>query len=143
MALETNTTSSNELQGVARRLDGLETQISAAVRGSRTRNFVTLLLSILSIVLVGFWLYYAHLKFSQVNPDFAADLVQGYIEQNLPSATSQLEASLKQNAPSVIGEGEKQLHAMPAHLQANFHDRAQKALDEEMPQLQVRLYTTL
>jgi hypothetical protein len=144
MSVDSMSSSTGDLQGVARRLDSLEAQVSESIRGSRTRNSITIAFALVAVVLVGFWLYYAHLKFSsQVNPDLAADLVQGYIQDNLPGATAQLESSLRQNAPSVINEGEKQLRALPGHLETQFHQQAQRALDEEMPALQARLYTTL
>jgi hypothetical protein len=118
--------------------------LSGAIGAARKRNGATLIISVASALIIGAWLVYAHMRFSnEVTPGLAATLLQGYIEQNLPTATAQLENSLKQNAPSVIGEGEKQLRGMPVRLQAQFHDEASKALDAEMPQLQARLYTTL
>jgi hypothetical protein len=144
MTLDPNNSSAGDLRKVAASLDSLDAKLASAISGARARNFITLLLATVSAILIGFWLFYAHERFSsEVNPDLVASVMQQYIDENLPAASVQLESSLKNNAPSVVNEGEKQFRGLPARLQDQFHQSAVKALDSEMPELQTRLTATL
>jgi hypothetical protein len=144
MTLDPNTNPTGDLRKVASKLDALDTRLSSAIKGARARNFIALVLATASAIMIGGWLYYAHVRFSsEVNPDLVASVMQQYIDENLPAASAQLESSLKSNAPSVVSEGEKQLRALPGRLQDQFHQSASKALDAEMPDFQTRLTATL
>ena len=135
---------SPELQSIAAKMDALDAAVSSAVRSARTRNMLTLVFGIISVLLVGYWLNYAHKRFSkEVNPELVANLGQSYLEEYLPSAASQLEVSLKENAPNVINEGETRLRALPIRLDDQFRDAARKQIEARMPDLEERLYQSL
>lgn len=144
MTPETLDNAGPDLQRIARNIDDLDAKVTAIIRSSRTRNFVTLVVAVVSAMLIGYWLYYAHTRFSsEVNPDLVADLGQKYVEEYLPSASAQLEVSLRDNAPSVIDEGEKRLRALPARLDDQFRAAARQRIESQMPEVQDRLYATL
>lgn len=128
----------------AAKLDALERKITSIARSSQRRNTLTVIFGVISTVLVGYWLYHAHSRFSnEVNPQLVASVGQKYIEDYLPSASAQLQDSLEANAPHVIDEGEKQLHAVPAHLEDAFRTQVRATLDEEMPKVEDRLYESM
>ena len=83
MSLDPQTAqSSNEpdLKTIAAKLDGLDAKVASAIRGSRTRNMLTLIAGVVSVLLIGYWLAYAHTRFtSEVNPDLMASLGQSYL----------------------------------------------------------------
>jgi len=133
-----------DLQTIAAKLDALDATVSSVVRSSRIRNRVTLFIAVVSALLIGFWLAYAHTRFtSEVNPGLVADLGQKYLEEYLPSASEQLETSLKDKAPSVIDQGEARLRALPVSLDEQFRSNARKELEAKMPEVQERLYQSL
>jgi hypothetical protein len=141
MTLDTNT---GDMQKLAARLNALDAKLAAAIKGARARNFFSLLIAAVAVIVVGAVLYYVHVRFStEVTPDLAATVVQQYVDENLPTASAQLEKSLKDNAPAVVSEGEKQFRALPGRLQEQFRQSASRALDAEMPDLQNRLAATL
>ncbi len=138
------TLSAPEMQTPAIKLDQLDAKIETIVAAARRRNFFTVLLAIISTLLIGGWLYYAHRQFAtQVTPDLAATFGEKYLQEYLPTASEQAEVSLKEQAPSVVGEGEKQLKAFPAQMEAQFHERARREMDARTPELEDRLLLTL
>ena len=54
----------------------LEKDMNDALRATRRRNSISLLLSVVGVALVAFWLYHAHTSFVAVDPNFAADYVK-------------------------------------------------------------------
>jgi len=141
-----SSTFSNEadLQAIAAKLDILESNLTSSIRSAHTRNTVMLVVALGSALGIGCWLAYAHHRFtSEINPTLVADLGQKYLEDYLPSATSQLEASLKQNAPSIIAQGENRLRAVPASLEEQFRSSARREIDARIPDLKERLYQSL
>jgi hypothetical protein len=143
---ETNTTSTWEpdLRSIATRLDALDATVAGVVKSSRVRNFFTAVIAVVSVMLIGYWLTYAHLKFtSEVNPELVASLGQKYLDEYLPNAAAQLETTMKGNAPAVVGEGEKRLKALPVRLDDQFRGQARDAIAAKMPEVQERLYQSL
>ena len=141
MTLDTNTA---DMQKLTARLNALDAKLNSAIKGARTRNFISLLIAAVAVIVIGAVLYYVHVRFStEVTPDLAATVATQYVDDNLPEASAKLEASLKDNAPGVVAQGETQLRNLPARLQDQFHHSASKALDAEMPDLQTRLEATL
>src|SRR5258708_4964289 len=146
MSLESTAAATNapDLQSIAAKLDALDASVASVVRGARVRNFFLVVIAVVSVMLIGFWLAYAHTRFSsEVNPDLVADLGQKYLEDYIPSAAAQLEMSLKENAPSVVAEGEKRLRALPVRLDDQFRADARREIEARMPEVQDRLYVTL
>jgi len=126
------------------KLDALDQKVARIMRSSHRRNTFTLVVGVASILLIGYWLYYAHNRFSnEVTPQLVAAIGQHYIEDYLPSASAQLQDSMEANAPHVIDEGEKQLHEMPARAEDAFRTQVNTALDQEMPTVQDRLYESM
>src|SRR5579862_3500377 len=137
MTLDPNTS-------IAAKLDALDRKITAAVRSSQRRNTATIAIGLVSTLLIGYWLYYAHGRFAnEVTPQLVANVAQKYVEDYLPSASAQLQDSLEANAPHVIDEGEKQLHAVPGHMEDAFRTQVRATLDAEMPKVEDRLYETM
>ena len=147
MSLDPNSSmpgNSPNLQNIAAKLDALDASVASVVKSSRIRNFFTLVIAVVSVLMIGYWLAYAHTRFSsEVNPELAADLGQKYLEEYIPSAAAQLEASMKENAPSVVAEGEKRLRALPVRLDEQFRADAKQAIETRMPDVQERLYQSL
>jgi hypothetical protein len=128
----------------AARLDALERRLNAIMLSSQRRNTSTIILGALSVVLIGYWLYYAHHRFAnEVTPQLAAKVGQAVIEDYLPTASAQLQTSLEANAPHVIDEGETQLHSVPERLDDAFRTQVRSTLDQEMPQVEDRLYVSM
>jgi hypothetical protein len=118
--------------------------VSSVVRSSRIRNFFTLVIAVVSVLLIGYWLAYAHTRFtSEVNPELVAALGQNYVEQYLPSAADELEKSMKDKAPQVIQDGADRLTALPVRLDDQFKANARKVIEDKMPEVQERLYQSL
>jgi hypothetical protein len=128
----------------AAKLDALDQRVAALMRSSQRRDTFTLIIGVVSTLLIGYWLYYAHGRFSnEVTPQLVAAVAQQYIQDYLPSASAQLQDSMEANAPHVIDEGEKQLQAVPARLDDAFRTQVRSALDEEMPTVEDRLYLSM
>ncbi len=126
------------------KLDALDRKIAAITRSSHRRNTLTIIFGTISTLLIGYWLYYAHGRFAnEVTPQLVASVAQKYIEDYLPSASVQLQDSLEANAPHVVDEGEKQLHAVPEHMEDAFRTQVRSTLDSEMPQVEDRLYESM
>ncbi len=87
-------------------LKALDADIEQAIRSTRRRNTITMLLSLISVGLIGYWLYYAHTQFSSIDPNFAADYAKGQLIDYLPQAGTDLESSLKSYAPQLINDAE-------------------------------------
>lgn len=126
------------------RLEVLEAKLDAATRRARSRSWIAPTLAVISTCLIAYWLYYAHHRFStEVNPDLIAQLSQSYLQDNLPQAGQQLEASLRENAPSFINEGEARLKALPERLTTQLRTAAIQKIEQQMPEVQTRLAAAL
>jgi hypothetical protein len=146
MSLETQNSSSGEadLRSIAARLDALDASVASVLKSSRIRNFFTLVIAVVSVLLIGYWLAYAHLRITnELNPDLVANVGQAYLENYIPSASANLESTLKANAPAAIDEGERRLRAIPARLDDQFRAKARQAIDAKMPEVQERLYQSM
>lgn len=126
------------------KIEALEARIDLAARKARSRAWIAPTLAAISIGLIGYWLYYAHSRFTtEMNPQLVADMAQQYVSENLPSAGQQFEASLRENAPMLIGEGEARLKALPERLTNQLKTAATQKIDEQMPEVQARLTASL
>ena len=145
MSLETqNSSGEGDLRSVAARLDALDASVASVLKSSRIRNFFTAVIAVVSVMLIGYWLAYAHLRITnELNPDLVANVGQAYLENYIPSASAHLESTLKANAPAVVDEGERRLRALPARLDDQFQTQARKAIDAKMPEIQERLYQSM
>jgi hypothetical protein len=120
-------------------LKALENDIEQAIRSTRRRNAVTVLLALISVGLIGYWLYYAHTKFSAVDPDFAADYAQAQLTDYLPQAGADLEVSLKSYAPQFIGEAENRLNAIPDRFADEMESEMKTQTEAAAPQIEDEL----
>lgn len=131
-------------EATAARLAALEAKIDRAARKAQTMSWIAPTLAIISTALIGYWLYYAHSRFTnEINPDLIANLAQSYVEQNLPEAAAQTENSLKDAAPNLLNTAEARLKALPEKLTTQFKTVATQNMDAEMPDVQARLYSSL
>src|SRR5579859_5590503 len=146
MSLDTQNASSDEgdLRSVSARLDALDASVASVLKSSRIRNFFTAVIAVVSVMLIGYWLAYAHLRITnELNAELVANVGQSYLENYIPTASAQLESTLKANAPAAVDEGERRLRALPARLDDQFRAQARQAIDARMPEVQERLYQSM
>jgi hypothetical protein len=121
----------------------LENDIDQAIRSTRRRNTISLVLSVVGVCLVAFWLYHAHTKFVAVDPNFAADYAQARLTEYLPQAGTDLEASLIANAPQFIEHVESRLQALPDRFADELNARTRAQLRTATPQIETEIYKSM
>jgi hypothetical protein len=124
-------------------IQALEADIDQAIRATRRRNTISLVLSLVAVCLIAGWLYNAHRKFVAVDPDFAANYAQARFTEYLPQAGTDLEASLIANAPQVIGHVEARVHALPDRFADELNARTRAELRTASPQIEDELYKSM
>jgi hypothetical protein len=127
----------------ASEIEALENDIDQAIRSTRRRNTISLVLSLLAVLLIAFWLYSAHRKFAAVDPNFAADYAQGRLTEYLPQAGADLEATLIANAPQFIDHAEARLQALPDRFADELNARTRAQLRAATPQIENDIYKSL
>ena len=146
MSLDTQNspTGEGDLRPIAARLDALDASVASVLKSSRIRNFFTAVIAVVSVLLIGYWLAYAHLRITnELNADLVANVGQAYLENYIPSASANLESTLKANAPAMVDEGERRLRALPVRLDDQFRSQARQAIEAKMPDIQERLYQSM
>jgi hypothetical protein len=124
-------------------LQTLERDIEQAIKSTRRRNAVSLIFSLATVALVGYWLSYAHTRFAAVNPDFAADYAQAQLTEYGPQAGADLEVSLKAYAPQLIADLETRLQAVPDRFADEVESQTKAQLDAAAPHMEEELYQSL
>jgi len=121
----------------------LESDIDQAIRSTRRRNTISLLLSIVAVCLIAFWLFQAHKQFVAVNPEFAANYAQARLTEYLPQAGTDLEASLIAQAPQFIDHAESRLQALPDRFADELNARTRAELRAATPQIETEIYKSM
>jgi hypothetical protein len=124
-------------------IQSLENDIDHAIRATRRRNAVSTFLSLVAVVLIAYWLWYAHRQFAAVDPNFAADYAQARFTEYLPQAGTDLEASLIANAPNVIDHAETRLQALPDRFADELNARTRAELRAAAPQIETEIYQSM
>jgi hypothetical protein len=121
----------------------LETEIDHAARATHRANVIGLFLFVASILLVGFWLYYAYRQFAAVDPKFAAGYAQARLTDYLPQAGTDLQASLIDNAPRFIAQVESRVQALPDRFADELNSRTRAELRQASPQMEDEIYKSM
>ena len=124
-------------------ISALESDITSALRSTRRRNAISLLLSVVGVGLVAFWLYYAHVNFVAVDPNFAADYAQARLVEYLPQAGTDLEAALIDHAPQFIDQAESRLQALPDRFADELNSRTRAELRAATPNIESEIYQSM
>src|SRR5690349_19053791 len=132
--------SDTNLQDLSRKIDELSVKMTEAVAASRRRKSVGLVASIIIIIMIAIYLGVAHSKFGSIDPELAGGYTQAMLESYLPQASEQLEASLKDQAPSVIDNVEKRVRTLPDSFATRINDETKKHMEDQMPKLEEELY---
>ena len=127
----------------ASEIQALENDIDQAIRATRRRNTISLVLSLIGVLLIAYWLYSAHRQFAAVDPEFAADYAQARLTEYLPQAGSDLEATLVANAPQMIGHVEARIQALPDRFADELNTRARTELEKARPQMEEDLFKSM
>ena len=127
----------------ASEIQALEADIDQAIRSTRRRNTISLVLSVVALLLIAYWLYYAYRKFTAVDPNFAADYAQGRLVEYLPQAGADLEASLVANAPQFIDHAEARLQALPDRFADELNARTRAQLRQATPQIETDIHKAM
>ena len=137
------TTTAGGSGGANRRLDALSAHLERSVRSARRRNVITLVLAIISLALIGYYLFVAHREFTKWDAEVVADYGQARLIDALPGAAQDLKKSLREQAPNVIDAGEQELRQMPDRLVETLQREVEQRLAERAPEAEERLYQTL
>jgi len=127
----------------ATELRTLDDEIDHAVRAAHRANAVGLFLFVASLLMVGFWLYYAYRQFSAVDPKFAAGYAQSRLVDYLPQAGTDLQATLIANAPQFIAQAEARVQALPDRFADELNSRTRAELRQASPQMEDELYKSM
>jgi hypothetical protein len=129
---------------LAAKLRALESALDNAVRGARRRNMLSILISLFALVAIGYWLWYAHGRFSrEATPETFAGAASGQLHDYMPAASLELEKQLKERAPDMVEQGVKRLRAAPDQFADQLNSEAAKRMDADMPKLENALYEHL
>lgn len=131
------------LAGAGRRLDIVQAKLDKAVRAARARNAFALILALISLVLIGYWLYVAYREFTSFGAEEVTRYGQSQLVEQMPAAATELKRSLREQAPSVISSGEQRLREMPDKFAWTLQEQLGKQLKERSPEAEERLYTAL
>ena len=128
---------------IARRLDALDASLDRAVRATRRRNVITLVLAIISLCLIAFYLRHAHHSFVSWDANQVADYGQARLVEYMPDAAQDLKKSLRKQAPSVIANGEQRLRDLPEHFADKLEQTVEKQITDKSPEAEEHLYQAL
>lgn len=138
------TTTSSASDALPAKLRALETALDAAVRGAKRRNLFSVVLSVVSLALIGYWLWYAHGRFSrEATPETFAGAASVQLHDYMPTASVELEKQLKDRAPDMVEKGVDHLKSMPNQFANQLNSELTQRMDEDMPKLEEALYEHL
>lgn len=110
----------------------------ALAKAKMSTTFV-IVLSIISMCAVGFWLNYAHDRFSEVDPKFVATVGVSKVKEALPDLEPKIKQQLIDAAPNLMKSGEEYVNGMPDKFANQMVDRTKAEMDKAVPQLQDEL----
>jgi hypothetical protein len=131
------------MSDVRNELQALDREIEQAVTTTRRRNAASVVLCLVSVGLIGNWLYHAHTRFAAVDPEFAADYAQAQLTEYMPQAGTDLEASLKTYAPHLVDDLGERLRGVPDRFADELEGRMKAELDAAAPRIEDELYMSL
>jgi hypothetical protein len=129
---------------LAAKLRALETALNDAVRRGKWRNTISVFVSVVALALIGYWLWYAHGRFSrEATPETFAGAASVQLHDYMPTASVELEKQLKDRAPDMVEKGVDHLRAMPGQFANQLNSEVTQRMDEDMPKLEEALYEHL
>lgn len=127
----------------SQQLNELSKDMDRALSGARTGGILVILLSIVSISIIGYWLNYAHQKFIGITPEFAVNYGVSQIQTAIPTLTPRLTQQAIDAAPKIFDDAEARLNQIPDQFSDMLMTRTSEELDKLLPQLEEELYKSL
>lgn len=121
----------------------LQRDMNRALAGARTGAVLVILLSIVSISIIGYWLNYAHKQFSDVTPEFAVNAGVAKFQEALPTLVPQLSRQAIDAAPRIMDDTEARLMAIPDQFADTLIQRTGEELDRLLPEVERELLASL
>jgi exonuclease VII large subunit len=123
----------------------LSSEMDRSLAGARTGAILTLVLTVVSLGLMGFWLKYAHDEFvgKYGTPEFAMDQLVVTASTQLKEYTPELKKQVLDYAPTALDYAEQRLQEIPDRFADDLMSRTKQELDTLTPKLEEELYKSL
>ncbi|MFN4241604.1 MAG: hypothetical protein ACK4PI_00035 [Tepidisphaerales bacterium] len=121
----------------------LKREMDRALAGARTGAVLVVLVSIVSIAIIGYWLNYAHQRLTEVTPEFAVNAGVAKFQEALPTLVPQLSRQAIDAAPKVMDDVEARLMAIPDDFADMLVRRSGEELDRVLPEVEKELLASL
>lgn len=121
----------------------LKREMDRALASARVGTVLVVLVSVVSIAVIGYWLNYAHTRFSEVTPEFAVNAGVAKFQEALPTLVPQLSKQAIDAAPKVLDEVEARLTAIPDEFADMLVRRTGEELDRLLPEVERELLASL
>lgn len=124
-------------------LSELSRDMDRALGGARTGGILVILLSVVSIGIIGYWLNHAHREFIKVTPEFAVNYGVAQVQTAIPTLTPRLTQQAIDAAPGIFDDAEERLGQIPDQFATMLMTRTSEELDKLLPQVEEELYESL
>lgn len=123
----------------------LSSEMDRALAGAKTGAILTILLTVISTGLVGFYLKYAHDEFVNKygTPEFAMDQLVATAQTQLKEYTPDLKKQVLNFAPQALDFAEQRLTEIPDEFADRLMSQTRQELDKLMPRVEEELYKSL